>query len=83
MCQNLGRQAYSSHFWRFEIGQSPIFGGVARVVPFLDRLCKLSDIFWGWGMAVDTVRAIFGVIQFLYLNNNMSLIISRNASEAC
>ena len=34
-------------------------------------------------MAVDTVRAIFGVIQFLYLNNNMSLIISRNASEAC
>ena len=47
------------------------------------RLCKLFDIFFlGGGLGVDPVRAIFGVIQFLYLNNNMSLIVSRNASKA-
>ena len=42
---NLGRQACSSHFEEFQIGQSPIFGGCQIFVSFLDKLCKLSDIF--------------------------------------
>ena len=68
-------------FGGFEIGQSPIFGVFKIFVAFLSRLCKLPDI-WRGGGGVDPVRAISGVIQFLYLNSNMSLIISRKASKA-
>ena len=64
---NLGRQACCSHFEGFQIGQSLIFGGCQIFVSF-------SDIFRG-----DPVQAILGVIQFLYLNSNMTLIISQNA----
>ena len=50
---------------------------------FFGRLCKLSDSFFlGGGGVVDLVGANLGVIQFLYLNSNMSLIISRNESKA-
>ena len=80
-------------FWGFEIGQCPVFRGVFKIfVSFLGRLCKFPNIclfvcccfFFGGGGGggVDPVRAILGVIQFLYLNSNMSLIISRNASKA-
>ena len=43
---NLGRQACSSHFEEFQIGQSPIFRGCQIFVSFLSgKLCKLSNIF--------------------------------------
>ena len=43
---NLGRQACSSHFEEFQIGQRPIFRGCQIFVSFLlGKLCKLSDIF--------------------------------------
>ena len=74
---NLGRQACSSHFQEFQIGQSPIFGGCQIFVSFLGKLCKLSDIF----RVGDPVRAILGVIQFFYLNSNMSLIISHSGGS--
>ena len=46
----LCRQACSSHFGGFEIGQSPIFGGLPDFVLFFSRLCKPSDISCGgWG----------------------------------
>ena len=51
-----------------------LFSGDCQIfVSFLGRLCKRFDIFRGKG---DPVRAILGVIQFLYLNSNMSLIIN-------
>ena len=49
-------------------------------MPFLGRLCKLSDIFFFLGGG-NPVRGIFGVIQFLYLNTNMSLIIAEMRKE--
>ena len=76
---NLGRQACSSHFEEFQIGQSPIFRDCQIFVPFLlGKLCKLSDIF----RVGDPVRAILGIIQFFYLNNNMSLIISHSGGSS-
>ena len=63
----------------FEIGKSPISGGYSRFVSFLGRLCKLPDIFFG---GLIQVQAILGVIQFLLLNSNGSLIISRKESKA-
>ena len=38
--------------------------------------------FFGGGLGVDIVRAILRVIHLFYLNGNVSLIISRNASKA-
>ena len=82
---NLGRQVCSSHFDLPKIWQPPqnrtlpnfklgkvLFSGVARFLcHFLGGLCKLFNVFRG-----DPVWAILGVIQFLYLNSNMSLIIN-------
>ena len=65
---NLGRQACSFHFEGFQTGQSPIFG---RLPDFCVIFGQVVHIFRG-----DPVRAILGVIQILYLNNNMSLISS-------
>ena len=42
---NLGRQACSSHFEGFQIGQSPVFWGLPGFCVIFGRLCKLSDIF--------------------------------------
>ena len=61
--------------------QTLIWGGgeVFKIfVSFLGRLCKLPEIWRAGG----TVRAILEVIQFLYLNSNVSLIITREASKA-
>ena len=58
-------------FLGFKLGKEIFSGGCQIFVSFSGRLCKLSDIFRG-----DPVRAILGIIQFLYLNSNMSLIIS-------
>ena len=75
---NLGRQACSSHFEEFQIGQSPIFRGCQIFVAFsFGKLRKLSDIFRVGG----PVRAILGIIQFFYLNSNMSLIISHSGGS--
>ena len=74
---NLGRQACSSHFEEFQIGQSPIFRGCQIFVSFLlGKLCKLSDIF-----RVGGSSAILRIIQFFYLNSNMSLIISHSGGS--
>ena len=69
---NLGRQACSSHFEEFQIGQSPIFRGCQIFVAF--HLVSYANFltFLGWE---DPVRAILGIIQFFYLNSNMNLII--------
>ena len=74
---NLGRQACSSHFEEFQIGQSPIFG-VARFLCHFQASCANFLTFLGWG---DPVRAILRVIQFFYLNSNMSLIISHSGGS--
>ena len=76
---NLGRQAFSSHFEEFQIGQSPIFRGYQIFVSFLlGKLCKLSDIFRMGGSSASYFR---DHSIFFYLNSNMSLIISHSGGS--
>ena len=75
---NLGRQACSSHFEEFQIGQSPIFRGCQFLWHF--HLASYANFltFLEWE---DPVRAILGIIKFFYLNSNMSLIISHSGGS--
>ena len=76
---NLCRQACSSHFEEFQIGQSPIFRGCQIFVSFLLRkLCKLSDIFRVRGSSASYFK---DHSIFFYLNSNMSLIISHSGGS--
>ena len=76
---NLGRQACSSHFEEFQIGQSLIFRGCQIFVSFLlGKLCKLSDIFRVRGSSASYFR---DHSIFFYLNSNMSLIISHSGGS--
>ena len=69
---NLGRQACSSHFEEFQIGQSPIFRGCQIFVAFsFGKLRKLSDIFRVGGSSASYFRdhSIFLFKQEHKLNN--------------
>ena len=64
-------------FWGVSNWAKSYFRGLPDFCVILGKWCKLPDIF----RVGDPVRAILGVIQFFYLNSNISLIISHSGGS--
>ena len=74
---NLGRQEFQI-LRSFKLGKV-LFSGVARFLWHFHLASYANFLtFLGWEYPV---RAILGIIQFFYLNSNMSLIISHSGGS--